>query len=90
MAGVMADIRFLHSIGVVQPVTCKAEALLRACALAGASDNSQHSDAEQQCRANLRHPGRDETQLPVLKSFIRSVLEAVATEKPYQKEHGLF
>lgn len=35
-------------------------------------------------------PGRDESQLPVLKSFIRSVLEAVATGKPYQKERGLF
>lgn len=35
-------------------------------------------------------PGRDETQLPVLKSFLDNVLEAVSTGKPYQEEHGLF
>jgi predicted component of viral defense system (DUF524 family) len=35
-------------------------------------------------------PGRDETQLPVLKAFLRNVLEAVAVGKPYQEEKGLF
>jgi predicted component of viral defense system (DUF524 family) len=35
-------------------------------------------------------PGRDETQLPVLKAFLSSVLEAVAAGNPYQEEKGLF
>ena len=35
-------------------------------------------------------PGRDETQLPVLKAFLSGVLEAVAAGKPYQEEKGLF
>jgi predicted component of viral defense system (DUF524 family) len=35
-------------------------------------------------------PGRDESQLPVLKSFLSNVLEVVATGKPYQEERGLF
>jgi predicted component of viral defense system (DUF524 family) len=35
-------------------------------------------------------PGRDENQLPVLKTFLSNVLEAVATGKPYREEHGLF
>lgn len=35
-------------------------------------------------------PGRDETQLPVLKSFLNNVLEAVATGRPYKEEQGLF
>jgi hypothetical protein len=35
-------------------------------------------------------PGRDESQLPALKAFISSVLEAVAAGKPYQEERGLF
>jgi hypothetical protein len=35
-------------------------------------------------------PGQDETQLPVLKEFLSSVLEAVAAGDPYQEEQGLF
>ena len=35
-------------------------------------------------------PGRDETQLPVLKAFLSDVLKAVATGNPYQEEQGLF
>jgi predicted component of viral defense system (DUF524 family) len=35
-------------------------------------------------------PGRDETQLPVLKAFLTGVLEAVAAGKPYREEEGLF
>lgn len=35
-------------------------------------------------------PGRDESQLPVLKAFLGSVLEAVETGKPYREEQGLF
>jgi hypothetical protein len=35
-------------------------------------------------------PGRDESQLPVLKEFLSSVLEAVAAGDPYQEEQGLF
>jgi uncharacterized protein len=35
-------------------------------------------------------PGRDETQLPVLKAFLSAVLEAFATGNPYQEEQGLF
>jgi predicted component of viral defense system (DUF524 family) len=35
-------------------------------------------------------PGRDETQLPVLKEFLSSVLEAVAAGGPYREEQGLF
>ena len=35
-------------------------------------------------------PGRNETQLPVLKAFLRNVLEAVAAGKPYKEEQGLF
>ena len=35
-------------------------------------------------------PGRDETQLPVLKGFLSGVLEAVAAGQPYREEEGLF
>jgi hypothetical protein len=35
-------------------------------------------------------PGRDQTQLPVLKAFLGSVLDAVATGTPYREEQGLF
>jgi uncharacterized protein len=35
-------------------------------------------------------PGRDDLQLPVVKAFLRSVLEAVAAGKPYSEEQGLF
>ena len=34
-------------------------------------------------------PGRDETQLPVLKTFLRSVLEAVTPGAPYHEEQGV-
>ena len=37
-----------------------------------------------------RFAGRDENQLPVLKTFLSNVLEAVATGKQYREEHGLF
>jgi uncharacterized protein len=35
-------------------------------------------------------PGRDEMQLPVLKEFLSTVLEAVAAGDLYQEEQGLF
>lgn len=35
-------------------------------------------------------PGRDETQLPVLKTFLSSVLNAVAAGNVYREEDGLF
>jgi predicted component of viral defense system (DUF524 family) len=35
-------------------------------------------------------PGRDESQLPVLKAFLSGVLEAVAAGKSYREEQGLF
>jgi hypothetical protein len=35
-------------------------------------------------------PGRDETQLPVLKAFLSGLLEAVAAGHPYQEDKGLF
>jgi hypothetical protein len=35
-------------------------------------------------------PGRDESQLPVLKAFLSNVLEAVAAGGPYLEEQGLF
>jgi hypothetical protein len=35
-------------------------------------------------------PGRDDTQLPVLKAFLSNVLESVAAGKPYREEQGLF
>ena len=35
-------------------------------------------------------PGRHESQVPMLKAFLSSVLEAVATDSPYQEEQGLF
>lgn len=35
-------------------------------------------------------PGRDESQLPVLKAFLSNVLEAVTAGKPYREEQGLF
>jgi hypothetical protein len=35
-------------------------------------------------------PGRDETQLPVLKAFLVNVLETVSAGIPYQEEQGLF
>jgi hypothetical protein len=34
-------------------------------------------------------PGRDATQLPVLKNFLSGVFDAVATGEPYQEEEGL-
>jgi len=35
-------------------------------------------------------PGRNESQVPVLREFLRNVLEAVAVGRPYQEEDGLF
>lgn len=35
-------------------------------------------------------PGRDETQLPVLKAFLSGVLEAIAAGRPYLEEKGFF
>ena len=48
---------------------------MRSLALAGAFD--------------LR-PGRDESQLPVLKAFLGNVLNAVPMGKLYREEQGLF
>ncbi len=35
-------------------------------------------------------PGRDDTQIRVLKAFLSNVLESLATGVPYQEERGLF
>lgn len=35
-------------------------------------------------------PGRDITQRPIIKKFIRDVLEALYNEKSYQEETGFF
>ena len=35
-------------------------------------------------------PGRDTAQLPVIREFLRGILEAVYAGKPYQEEVGLF
>ena len=35
-------------------------------------------------------PGRDDTQIPVLKAFLSNVLESLATGAPYREEEGFF
>ena len=35
-------------------------------------------------------PGRHESQLPVVKTVLNSVFEAVAAGNPYEEEQGLF